>query len=151
MNYLPLLYFGILSIWLSKIDVKSHRLPNKLNVVTLIGSLFFIMFFNSDRIIDSVKFGAIYFIIFWLFNFVSKNSIGFGDVKYSTSCGLIIGCYLPSQWILTIWLMFALSAVTSLLRIALGRLKITERIAFGPYMAIATISMALNSLSTLGT
>ena len=145
--WLPLIAYIAWSIPLSIIDLKFHRLPN-IYVVGLTLSIFITTTFSMglEVLISSVRFGFIYFAIFLLLSMVSKGSIGLGDVKYSFACGTLIGIYTSELWLIVLWTMFALAGLVSIGLLALARLRRSDRIAFGPYMAITTVAFVGNSL-----
>lgn len=142
---MPLIFFVAFSIWLSVIDLKTHRLPNKIVLVAtiLIG---WAIWQNGNNLLVSIKIGIYYFLVFLVLWLSTKKSLGLGDVKYSICCGLVVGYYLPEHWIYVLWLMFALAALTSLFLIWTKRLTKSDRIAFGPFMALAVTLAVLNSL-----
>ena len=144
---LPFVIFVCGSFILSVIDFQTHRLPNKPVLALIIATSLAILIQNDNEIlIRSLKFGLFYLLILFGLATASKNSIGFGDVKYSFACGQIVGAYLPNRWLEILWVMFALAAMFSLTLIALGKLSRNDRIAFGPFMAISTIAFVANSL-----
>lgn len=144
---LPFLVFLIGSVLLSVIDYQVHRLPNRI-VFALIALIALAVLIQRDLNLfgGSLKFASLYFLIFLGLAFISKNAIGFGDVKYSFACGQIVGTYVPDVWLEILWSMFAIAAIVSIALMALGKLTRFDRIAFGPYMALSTIAFVANSL-----
>ena len=144
---IPFYIFAIGSLVLSLIDLRSHRLPNKyvLVLVSLV-SVAIITVGDLAHLMQSLRFGFLYFAIFFAMALLSKGSMGFGDVKFSFACGQIVGIYSPENWLEISWMMFVLAALVSMALMALGKLSRRDRIAFGPFMAISTIVYVANSL-----
>lgn len=145
MQYFPLEIFVIFGVILSIQDLKSHRLPNKLVFIssTLI---FLLVITQSAQVMNSIRVAFIYIGIFLAFALISKGALGMGDVKYSLQCGLIIGFYAPKLWLFNIWIMFTCAALVGLTLIASKRATLASHLPFGPYMAISTTLLSLNSL-----
>jgi leader peptidase (prepilin peptidase)/N-methyltransferase len=148
---IPLLFFIGCSFLLARIDLKDHRLPNSLVAFTTIGFLGLQHLFVTTNDFKFLVIGTSYFAIFLLMWLISKGAIGLGDVKFSFVCGLVIGSYEPNLWLINIWVMFALSALLVVPRLLCRQLSLGDRIAFGPFMAVATSLLSLNSLTSLGT
>ena len=144
---LPFIVFIIGSVVLSVIDFQLHRLPNRI-VLALIASIVVALTIQngSNLLSGSLEIASLYFFIFFGLAVISKNAIGFGDVKYSFACGLVVGVYVSGSWLAILWSMFALAAIVSIALITLGKLNRFDRIAFGPYMAISTIAFVSEAL-----
>lgn len=144
---LPFLVFLIGSIVLSVIDLRTHRLPNRI-VFALIFFIAIALLIQNDlsTFRKCIQIGSLYALIFFSLSIISKNAIGFGDVKYSFACGQIVGTYTPDVWLEILWSMFAIAAIVSIALMVLGKLNRFDRIAFGPYMAFSTIAFVANSL-----
>ncbi|MBU6348050.1 MAG: prepilin peptidase, partial [Actinomycetales bacterium] len=80
-----------------------------------------------------------YLAIFLLVYLVSQGQLGFGDVKFSVSCGLTMGWYAPGDWLLAIWITFLLAGLISITGLLMRKLKLRDAIAFGPYMFGAVV------------
>ncbi len=144
---LPFLVFLIGSTYLSVIDFRTHRLPNKIVLGLIVLIALAILHQNDMNLFKiSLKFALLFFFIFLGLAVISRDAIGFGDVKYSFACGQIVGLYVPDAWLEILWIMFAIAALVSIALISVGKLNRFDRIAFGPYMAISTIAFVANSL-----
>ena len=146
---LPFLIFLVGSIWLSAIDLKTHKLPNQ--VVALVSTVLVLalLFTQPSQVLkDGFEIAFVYLGTFLLLWFISKGSLGMGDVKFSFTCGLLVGSFCKNQWLAVIWVMFALAAFVSAILYLAKKLNRTDRIACGPYMAIATICFVANSLGS---
>lgn len=139
-----------MSALLSYVDIKTHRLPNALVAANTFGVFCIALMFNSDSDIKyALLTSASYLILFSTLKGFGRNSLGMGDVKFSISCGFVIGLYAPSFWLINVWGMFALAAIVIFFRKAFNKLTWQDRLAFGPYMAISTVLMVLNSLRSV--
>ncbi len=153
MFYLPLITFTFFATKLSIVDYHTFRLPNKLVAAGYMVSLSVVLLnMNLDRNVKSIGMSFIYLICFIGLQQISRNSIGYGDVKYSALCGLLIGFYSSTDWVLWTWLigtwlMFLSAALQAIFQILVSRKSFKERLAFGPHMSLATIVLCLNSLS----
>ena len=147
---LPLIFFTFLATSLSVIDLKTHRLPNRLVMIATVGVLALgVTSHSKTKLTAAVLIGIAYLTIFAILKFVGKSSIGMGDVKFAFVCGVIVGIYDPANWLFNIWLMFAIAAIRILLKRLFSKVSWHERLAFGPYMALATILIAVNSLRSV--
>lgn len=145
--------------WISVIDFKTHRLPNK-HVARLTGfiSLVILMLcaFQSDwrPAITSLVTSGLMTLAYIVLYFASRGGLGMGDVKFAIPNGLVLGYYgLPGSSSLVtvvqcILLTFVLAGVVAGVGILAGRLDRKSRIAFGPYMTAATsVMIAVSSLN----
>ena len=143
----PLLAFLLLGLKSIVIDVQEHRLPNKLTARL---AIYIVVF----EVLTSVVLNewshwlpmfqtvtwifAIFLVIYW----PSKNSLGFGDVKFAVPCALIIGWYTPSHWVDFFWISFGCAAVVAGLLWLTRRASRSSAIAFGPFMYVGVLIVA---------
>lgn len=162
MDLIPLTAFVLIGIYVSAIDIRTHRIPNQINAVAalVIPTLIYLVS-GISAVIEALKIGLLYFVLFLLLGFISKNSLGMGDVKFSFGCGLIIGYYTPQNWLATLWFMFAATGIFGIIKIVQSRnvqsnkpsrymTQVGTAIAFGPFMAGSTSLVVLNSLGLPG-
>ena len=149
MRFLPLAITLILGTRLSVIDHRLHRLPNRdvaaMTVVLLVAIVLQVDAQLAWRAVATGLASASAYAVVYL---VSRGQFGMGDVKYAFPLGLTVGCYAPHAWLTAILGAFALSALTSLVLIAARRLKLRDRLAFGPYMTVATVVVCLIGVGT---
>lgn len=144
LELLPLATFIYSGVWLSVIDVKTHRLPNR-GVVLCIGGLLVSFILASLTNFDLLQWKLMalctlkLFASFFGIYVASQGQFGLGDVKYAFPIGMIIGWYVPSMWVAEIMLAFAIAAIVSVFLLTIKRLSIRDRLAFGPYMTIAAL------------
>ena len=143
-EFLPLLILLCYGTWLSLIDICTHRLPNKLvaaMTVLLISVQLTLSITNSqrDRLSLSLLTALGTALVYLFLYAVSRGSMGMGDVKFAFPLGLVIGWYSPGQWLMAMFLTFALAGVVALIGIAMRRTTWKSQLALGPYMFLAAV------------
>ncbi len=134
--------------WLSYNDIRTHRLPNK-HVATftllVLGSEIAISWFTDewDPFLAAIKTATANSSVYAALYVISRRQIGMGDVKYSVPTGLVLGYYNAQAWLICIFVTFVLAGLIALAGMATGRLSRTSRLAFGPYMTIATLALVV--------
>lgn len=143
-EFLPMLILCGFGLRLSAIDIKVHRLPNRivgLFAVIELAILGTLSLISSDVARLAAAFGvatltmATYLILF----VISRGSLGMGDVKFAFPLGLCIGWYAPSYWLGTILLSFTLAGLLASFGIITKRLHLKSALAFGPFMFLSTV------------
>ena len=141
---MPLLILCGFGLRLSAIDIKVHRLSNRivgLFAVIELAILGTLSFISSDFTRLSTALGvamltiATYLILFA----ISRGALGMGDVKFAFPLGLCIGWYAPSYWLETILLSFTLAGLLASFGIITKRLHLKSALAFGPFMCLSTV------------
>ncbi len=143
---IPLAYFGI---WLSAIDIKTHRLPNQLvggfALIEMV-ALGILSWLASDfaRLSNALGIATITTTAYLLLYLLSRGSLGMGDVKFAFPLGLCVGWYAADLWLTNIFVAFLLAGLVTGIGIVTRRLNRKSRITFGPFMfASAVITLAL--------
>mgnify|MGYP006271921281 CR=1 FL=1 len=145
-NLLPGVIFAVLGFELSRIDFRSKLLPNR-KVALLSGLLIFselLVGLTSATLVEfkaSLLIAIGYLLIFALLFVISRGQLGLGDVKFAFPCGLVVGWFAKAWWLETIFLMFGLAGIVSLVLLATKRINIKSHLAFGPYMFLAVLSV----------
>lgn len=143
LELLPLAVFLLFGLWLSIIDIRSHRLPNQVvAAMTLISLMVQVAIALTqsqlDRLIAALVTALITTLVYVLLYVCSRGSMGMGDVKFAFPLGLAIGWYNPEQWLLAIFITFCLAGIVALTGIALKRTSWKSALALGPYMFVAS-------------
>ncbi|MFF2531494.1 prepilin peptidase [Brevibacillus sp. NPDC058079] len=121
------------------VDLKHYIIPNEYNLALFALAIFFVAN-TSQYWTVFVKGGFFFALTFLVIFFVTKGSIGMGDVKMSLAIGLMMGIgYLMNYLIVT----FLLGALVSVILLILKKNTIKGKIAFGPYMVIAFFDLTL--------
>ena len=140
-NLLPLLILIGFGTWLSVVDLKAHRLPNRLVgwfTVTQIAVLFVLNLGNLKPVGTSHLVAgastATYLVLF----IVSRGALGMGDVKFAFPLGLTVGWYSPDLWLMAIFISFLGAGAVAVIGLMTKRINRSSHIAFGPYMYVGT-------------
>jgi len=143
LELLPFAVLLLFGLWLSIIDIRSHRLPNQIvcaMALLLISVQAVIAVTQSqlDRLIAALATALLTTLAYLLLYVVSRGSLGMGDVKFAFPLGLTIGWYNPEQWLPAIFLTFCLAGLVAITGIALKRTSWKSALALGPFMFIAS-------------
>ena len=144
LSFLPLIPLVLFGTWLSLIDFKTHRLPNRL-VGWFTASQLLVLpianqgFMPPKRLMDVLIIGGLNTFLYLILFVLSRGSLGMGDVKFAFPLGLTVGWYSPELWLLAIFGTFLIDGVVSLLGIITRRMNRQSRLAFGPYMFLGTL------------
>ena len=114
LELLPLVVLLLFGLWLSIIDIRSHRLPNKVvAAMTLVSisiqALIALTQSQLDRLIAALTTALVTTLVYFLLYVCSRGSMGMGDVKFAFPLGLAIGWYNPEQWLPAIFITFCLA------------------------------------------
>lgn len=131
-----LVAFGAASIALSIVDLREHRLPNRMVAATALACLSFFLassFLTADwsRFITAVTAAFVYFSVFLMFLWVASGALGAGDVKIAPVIGAVAGWVSPVTAMIWVPLGFALSGA---ILVFFARAQGVSRFAFGPAM-----------------
>lgn len=139
MRSVELLAFVLVSAHLVRIDIAHHRLPNRYTGLLALCLAVIAMFDNSwlDNILSALTASG----TLLLLHLVRSNSLGLGDVKYAWSCGWVLAN--TTIALTAIWLAFLFAGIANLPK--LFRCS-KQRIAFGPYLFVATIALIARHL-----
>lgn len=133
--------FAIGSVWLSIIDFREKRLPNKLvwplniSLAVLLG-IHAVLNQSADAYLRSLLAATTCFACFFLLRFISPASLGFGDVKLSIAIGLMLGYLGWLQVLNGVLFGFLAASAFALIGLALRKFKLKDSLAFGPFMLI---------------
>lgn len=115
-------------------DLKERIIPNKVNLVILIGGgLACLWHYQNllDHILGFILLGG----LMLLLAIVTKG-FGYGDVKYMFAVGLLLGL---KQGFYAIMIGFILGGMISLILLLLKKVNKKDHIAFGPYLVLGSI------------
>lgn len=138
------LIFVVQSVRLSIIDIRTHRLPDRL-VFPLYGliavPLFAVMLIDQDfvRARNTAYGTVVLFGFYYLLRKLSRNTLGFGDVKLAGVIGMICAFVAPLNMVWATVFAFLLGGVGSLLLLVSKKATATTHIPFGPFMLAGTL------------
>lgn len=153
MSYVYMVLISMLIVALV-IDFKMQLIPDTVQVViAALGIIVTIVDYTNwlNHIIGMVLGGGIFVLIALFSKLVfRKEGMGMGDIKLMTGLGLIFGIkglptsvmnfFSQAEIILTITVIaFFLAAIVAIVLVATNKTEMSQYMAFGPYIVIATI------------
>lgn len=138
---IPLAYFGL---YLSVIDFKTHRLPNRLVgqfAVSELGTIAVASWLTSDftRVVKSFGVALALTTGYCLLYIFSRGAMGFGDVKFAFPLGLSLGWFAADYWLMSILGTFLIAGLVSVFGLATRQLDKNSKLALGPFMFVGTV------------
>ncbi len=124
---------------LTIIDIREHRLPNPITfsamAIAITGTAIATWLSNdwsrlTTAFAINLTITAIGVVLFLL------NGFGLGDVKLLVSLNQVLGFVNPWLVLVSLAVALATSTLYGLVRLAHGSLKMKDRIAFGPFLAL---------------
>ena len=130
--------------WLLVIDVRTHRLPNRIVLPTLVALLVLVvaeaLLTGQSRPLIGAVLGMLILGGFYAaLRMVSREGMGGGDVKLAAVIGLVLGWHGWQALAVGAASAFVLGALFALVLMALRRADRSTRIAFGPWMIVGAI------------
>ena len=138
-------YFGIR---LSLVDFKTHRLPNRmvgwftLTEIAAIGALS-LGRSELDQLANVFAIAVATTTTYLLLYFLSRGSLGMGDVKFAFPLGLCVGWYSPDYWLVVIFASFLIAGIVAVIGLASHQMTRKSHLAFGPYMFLGTFMVCV--------
>ena len=138
---LILLNTSVFVIILGIIDYKTKLLPNKYVLIMIITNLGLICLdpdLTLDSLLLTILLSFLVFLVYLVIFFISKQSFGLGDVKYSFALSI------PSTYVFGFnqaWNMhltgFILGGITAIGLMVFKKVPKNHAIAFGPFMSVS--------------
>ena len=138
---LILLNTSVFVIILGIIDYKTKLLPNKYVLIMIITNLGLICLdpdLTLDSLLLTIFLSFLVFLVYLVIFFISKQSFGLGDVKYSFALSI------PSTYVFGFnqaWNMhltgFILGGITAIGLMVFKKVPKNHAIAFGPFMSVS--------------
>jgi leader peptidase (prepilin peptidase) / N-methyltransferase len=126
-----LLLFPI-TMALAVIDLREHRLPNRLNALAFAIAVVAVEF-DANALVC----GAAAFAIFLFLHLVTRGGLGLGDVKLAPSLAVVLGHIDTNLALNALLLTFLTAGLLSAILLALRKITVHSRIPFGPFMIMA--------------
>jgi leader peptidase (prepilin peptidase)/N-methyltransferase len=126
------------------VDIRTHRLPNRIVLPTLTALLALVVIDamvtgENDALIRG-GFGLLILGGFYaLLRQISRDGMGGGDVKLAAVIGLILGWHSWQALAVGAASAFVLAALYAMVLMALRRADGSTRIAFGPWMIVGAL------------
>lgn len=127
--------------WLIAMDVRTHRLPNRIILPTL-GALVALVVFEAVVAADGTRLsraliGCLGLSLFYLcLHLLPRQGMGGGDVKLAAVIGLVLAWHGWQTLLLGSAVAFLLGAMHAIVLMSLRRATGRTRIAFGPWMIL---------------
>lgn len=115
-------------------DLKERIIPNKVNLVILIGGGL-VCLWHYQNVLDHILGFLLLGGLMLLLAIVTKG-FGYGDVKYMFAVGLLLGL---KQGFYALMIGFILGGMISLILLLLKKVDKKDHIAFGPYLVLGSI------------
>lgn len=149
------LAFGVAAVWLSIIDVREHRLPNRGTLVLLLVLIVFAVLAawslsDFQALWRSIAAAAVLFAVYLVLNVVYPAGLGMGDVKLAPSVGLALGWVSWSAvWWGSVFAVFSMGLL-SLVLLMTRKASMKTALPFGPFMFLgAFIGLAVTVFHVL--
>ena len=135
-------------VTVSVIDIQCYRLPDRIVLPTLIGSVVLVVVESirageASHIKYALAGAAIYFLFLLVVHLISPRGMGFGDVKLAAVMGLYLGWLAPdylTTFRLVLWAMLVGFVIGSVVGIALWAIRgRNAAIPFGPFLAFGAL------------
>lgn len=137
-SFLVLLPWLLYSYPIALIDSKTKRIPNNLNFLFAstqsVALVFYCLIKNSAIYLVSVLYGISYLLLFLILNLLTRDKIGFGDVKLAYGIGLVTSLVDLRVTIVSFGLSFLLASFLALMLLLSGKIKRKDKLAFAPFM-----------------
>jgi leader peptidase (prepilin peptidase)/N-methyltransferase len=138
-GFTPLLpalcYLAVVAAPLTVIDIREHRLPDRLTLPSYPIALALLALPNGrDRLLSALVGLAVALAFYLLLALVYPAGIGWGDVKLSGVLGLYLGWFGARAFVAGLAGGFVIAAVAGLALIAAGRATRKTQVPFGPFM-----------------
>jgi len=148
---IPALYLLVVAWPLTVIDLREHRLPNRLVLpafpVALLAQLIAtIISADWARQLFALLMALLFAAIGLGANYI--DALGMGDVKLATVIALTLGYFNPWLPVIAIGIAFVLAFAVVIVLITLGKVKIGSSIPLGPYLLVSFIGANLSWLIT---
>lgn len=137
------IYLGIISalIIIFFSDVKYRIIPDQVQIFLFAASLFLLPLYGSvqkifiDRVVAAILVMAPIYFLYWV---TKSKGMGFGDVKFAFTIGLMFGI---KAGLLVLYFAFISGAVVGVILMLLQKKGLKSKIAFGPFMVMGILVM----------
>jgi len=141
-----LAHLGLLGVgvWLTVLDVSTHRLPDRIVLPALAGALLLALagalFSTMGGRLRGALWGMLLLCGFYaVLRALSRGGMGGGDVKLAALLGLVLGWHGWSALVVGAAAAFVLGAGHALALLLLRRATRSTHIAFGPWMIVGGV------------
>jgi len=131
-----LLICGLVVIFF--IDLEHQIIPDEIVIPLSILFLVYFLMTNPQLLITNYLITALisFLFLYFIFLLTKGKGMGFGDVKLAFLMGLVLGF---PKIVVAFYLAFLTGAFIGVILILLGKAKLKQKIAFGPFLVFGTI------------
>lgn len=145
---LACLYFGVIALWLSVVDIRSHRLPNRIifpsyGVAGVLLLTALVAAGDPGGALRTVLGGAALWSFYLVLRLVYPAGMGLGDVKLAFLLGLYLGHLGWMQLLYGTMAAFLLGGLWGAALLLSRRGSGKTRIPFGPFMLSGALGVML--------
>ena len=131
----------LVSAWLSGIDFREHRLPNRIVGPLAAAAAVWVVGMgiaadDAGRIGQAFALAALAFVVLLVMNIAAN--FGMGDVKYGATAALILGWFGATALSTAVIVMALSGGVVALFMLARGHRE--QALAYGPYLALGLVA-----------
>lgn len=145
---LPLLaacWVAVVGVVLAVVDIKTHRLPNRLTALLSVGTLAFLGIealarSASGQLLEAAASATGASIFYLLLRLLSRGGVGLGDAKLAFGLGLAVGW---SGWravVSAVALGLLLTGLAAIVLILLRHANRSDALPHGPFMLLAALT-----------
>ncbi len=129
------LFIFLLTSWIFIIDLEKRIIPDELVFIAIALTAFALIFIKGDQFYLRLLTATVSAFSLLLIHLTTRGrGMGLGDVKFALLPGLFLGWPLALVWLFAA---FLTGAIVAIILILLGRAKGKDKIAFGPFLALA--------------
>lgn len=138
------LVLGLLGVAMVEIDLRRHRLPDRLNAAALgcgavlLGAAAVVDGAGSDYVRGWL--GALTMLTIYVVLYLVPGGSGLGDVKLAPALGLHLAWLGWGQLLAGLLLGFLVGGLWAIVLLAAGRVGVKTRIAYGPSMLVGALA-----------
>ena len=120
------------------VDLEHQIIPDEIVIPLSILFLVYFLMTNPQLLITNYLITALisFLFLYFIFLLTKGKGMGFGDVKLAFLMGLVLGF---PKIVVAFYLAFLTGAFIGVILILLGKAKLKQKIAFGPFLVFGTI------------
>jgi leader peptidase (prepilin peptidase)/N-methyltransferase len=134
--FLAILNYAALSVPLTIIDLREHRLPNRFTISALILTITLVSLDAAPDRIGQLAVGLLSGLATWVTGYLlaDRDGIGMGDVKLLTGMHVLLGYANPLLILVSLTFSSTLASIASGVMLLGKKATLKSRAAFGPYL-----------------
>ena len=143
---LAVLVLACTGVWLAATDIRYHRLPGRVvrplyPVTALLLGASAVLAQDTVRLWWMLWGLLIMKGLFLLLRLINPAGMGMGDVRLAGVLGIATGFASVGHTVLAIAVTFFLAGVFSAVLLVAGKIRVSSRVAFGPFMLVGSLGV----------